>query len=211
MARRTKEDAEQTRIDLLSAALDLFCEKGYSRTTFDDIAKKINLTKGAVYWHFRNKADLLTALIREMVFKIHNVTPDNHAEFMDGGKCVNLNTLAELKNFFLEEVLLIKDNEIYRKFLFFIIFQMEWSEPMFYKVHDAVRDINDFPYVQIKQTLTLAQKSGEIAPGVDIEIAASTLFCAWKGMLWNYVGRIYKFDVYQAVGQSFDLIVSGLK
>lgn len=45
MARRTKEEAEQTRIEILRSALDIFCEKGYSRTTFDEIAKRINLTK----------------------------------------------------------------------------------------------------------------------------------------------------------------------
>ena len=44
MARRTKEDAEQTRKEILITALDVFCEKGYSRTTFDEIAKRINLT-----------------------------------------------------------------------------------------------------------------------------------------------------------------------
>ena len=45
MARRTKEEAQQTRETILMAALDMFCDKGYSRTTFDEIAKKINLTK----------------------------------------------------------------------------------------------------------------------------------------------------------------------
>lgn len=65
MARRTKEEAEQTREAVLKSALDIFYEKGFSRTTFDEVAKRINLTKGAVYWHFRNKADLLAALIKQ--------------------------------------------------------------------------------------------------------------------------------------------------
>ena len=65
MARRTKEEAEETKKAICLAALDIFCEKGYSRTTFDEIAKRINLTKGAIYWHFRNKADILTEIIRK--------------------------------------------------------------------------------------------------------------------------------------------------
>ena len=44
MARRTKEEAQQTRETILMAALDMFCDIGYSRTTFDEVAKKINLT-----------------------------------------------------------------------------------------------------------------------------------------------------------------------
>lgn len=55
MVRKTKEEAENTRREILKAALEVFYQKGYSRTTFDEIAARINLTKGAVYWHFKNK------------------------------------------------------------------------------------------------------------------------------------------------------------
>ena len=41
MVRRTKEEAEQTRKDILQASLNMFCEKGYNKTTLDDIAKSI--------------------------------------------------------------------------------------------------------------------------------------------------------------------------
>ena len=71
MARRTKEEAEQTRLEILKASLDLFSEKGYSKTTFDEIAKRINKTKGAVYWHFRNKPDLLVAIIKDAITKLN--------------------------------------------------------------------------------------------------------------------------------------------
>ena len=66
MARRTKAEAEQTRQRILKAALDLFAEKGYERTTFEDVARSIRLTKGAVYWHFKTKPDLLTELFSYM-------------------------------------------------------------------------------------------------------------------------------------------------
>ena len=55
MARKTKEEAAETRTNVLMAALDLFAEKGYSRTTLGGIAKRIGMTRGAVYWHFDNK------------------------------------------------------------------------------------------------------------------------------------------------------------
>ena len=48
MARKTKEDTEQTKSAILDSALRTFYEKGFSRTTFDEIAKRINLTKGAI-------------------------------------------------------------------------------------------------------------------------------------------------------------------
>ena len=77
MARRTKEEAEETKKAILLAALEIFCEKGYSRTTFDEIAKRINLTKGAIYWHFRNKADILTEIIRKGFLLTHKTIDEN--------------------------------------------------------------------------------------------------------------------------------------
>ena len=52
MARRTKEEAEKTRKRIMASALSLFAKRGYDRTTFNDIAARLGLTKGAVYWHF---------------------------------------------------------------------------------------------------------------------------------------------------------------
>ena len=49
----------------MDAARDLFISNGYERTTFEDIAKRINLSKGAVFWHFKSKSDLLLTMIRE--------------------------------------------------------------------------------------------------------------------------------------------------
>ena len=67
--KRTKEEALKTRQIILQSALDLFYQKGYSKTTFDEIASRIELTKGAVYWHFKNKPDLVAALINDYIAK----------------------------------------------------------------------------------------------------------------------------------------------
>lgn len=63
MARKTREDALKTRDALLHAAEWLFQEKGVSHTSLDDIARAAGCTRGAVYWHFRNKVDLFSALV----------------------------------------------------------------------------------------------------------------------------------------------------
>jgi AcrR family transcriptional regulator len=61
--RRTKAEAEQTRSALLDAAEALFWAKGVTRTTLEDIARVAGMTRGAIYHHFRGKADLLNALL----------------------------------------------------------------------------------------------------------------------------------------------------
>ena len=63
MVRRTKEEAQETRSQILEAAEKAFYERGVARTTLADIAALAGVTRGAIYWHFSNKADLLQAML----------------------------------------------------------------------------------------------------------------------------------------------------
>jgi TetR/AcrR family acrAB operon transcriptional repressor len=63
MARKTKEDAEATREGILDAAEQCFLHTGVSRATLEQIAARAGYTRGAVYWHFKNKMEVLHALI----------------------------------------------------------------------------------------------------------------------------------------------------
>ena len=63
MVRRTKEDALATRSSLLDAAELLFQAQGVSRTSLADIAREAGTTRGAIYWHFKDKADLFNAMM----------------------------------------------------------------------------------------------------------------------------------------------------
>jgi TetR/AcrR family acrAB operon transcriptional repressor len=67
MVRKTKEDAELTRKEIVNAARAVFLARGVSKSTLEHIASQANVTRGAVYWHFKNKAEIFHA-IREQVF-----------------------------------------------------------------------------------------------------------------------------------------------
>lgn len=62
--RRTKEAAENTRKRIMEGALDLFIEKGFSNTSLTEIAHCLGITKGVVYWHFKNKEDILLQIVK---------------------------------------------------------------------------------------------------------------------------------------------------
>jgi TetR/AcrR family acrAB operon transcriptional repressor len=64
--RRTKEDSERTRLQILAAARDVFARRGVIRTTLEQIAKAAGVTRGAIYWHFADKTALFYAM-REQV------------------------------------------------------------------------------------------------------------------------------------------------
>lgn len=66
MARKTKAEAAATREALLDAAEEVFFAKGVARTSLEQIARHADLTRGAVYWHFKNKGDLFMALVERV-------------------------------------------------------------------------------------------------------------------------------------------------
>ncbi|MEW5993499.1 MAG: TetR/AcrR family transcriptional regulator [Candidatus Zixiibacteriota bacterium] len=59
-----KLPAQKRRDQLLKAAQALFVRKGYRATTTEAIARRAGLTKGALYFHFKNKEDILCELLR---------------------------------------------------------------------------------------------------------------------------------------------------
>jgi len=54
-----------TRARLLQAAAEVYALRGFGGATLDEVAAQAHLTKGAVYDHFGNKENLLTALMEE--------------------------------------------------------------------------------------------------------------------------------------------------
>lgn len=59
-----------TRSALLDAAECLFQEQGVSRTSLADIARAAGVTRGAVYWHFKDKADLFGAMLERVTLPL---------------------------------------------------------------------------------------------------------------------------------------------
>jgi AcrR family transcriptional regulator len=62
----TKEESRQK---ILQAAFEAFAEKGFEKTSMDDIVKRSGLSKGTLYWHFTNKRELFLATI-QMPFQL---------------------------------------------------------------------------------------------------------------------------------------------
>lgn len=70
--------ADVRRAQLFAAAMQVCAEKGYHATTIDEIAARANLSKGAVYHHFKSKQDLFVSLLEASM--------DEFAVMIDHGK-----------------------------------------------------------------------------------------------------------------------------
>lgn len=71
--RRTKEEAEQTKENLISAALKLFGEKGVLATRLEDIARAAGVSRGALNWHFDGKDDIIIELLKRRTEPFFNL------------------------------------------------------------------------------------------------------------------------------------------
>ena len=59
MPRKTHEEALKTKQLIIDVGLKLFSTRGFENTSLADIASEANVTRGAIYWHFKDKEDLL--------------------------------------------------------------------------------------------------------------------------------------------------------
>jgi TetR/AcrR family acrAB operon transcriptional repressor len=101
--RRTKEEAAVTRATLLKTALSVFSAKGYAAATLDDVAKAARVTRGAIYWHFKSKADLYNTLIQEFSARGAAVVQQAVAE---GGTLIEI-----LRRVFVRQCALIEEDK----------------------------------------------------------------------------------------------------
>ena len=92
MARRTKEDAEATRNALLDAAERVFYDKGVSRASLDDIAREAGATRGAIYWHFKDKVDLFAAMLERVTLPLEQSHREDGVE-LGGDPVLQLRTM----------------------------------------------------------------------------------------------------------------------
>ena len=120
--RKTKEEAYQTRCNLLAAALTVFYERGVSKASLDEIAKTAGVTRGALYWHFKNKKDLFEALLQ-----IHYANVEQQLE-----QVLHSDQTTEPLDFLYNSVLqhfesLVNDHD-FRKFNTILLYRCEQTQ-----------------------------------------------------------------------------------
>ncbi|WP_299068603.1 TetR family transcriptional regulator, partial [Accumulibacter sp.] len=176
MARRTKEDAEQTRKQLIDAARTVFHQCGVSRSTLEKIAQAAGLTRGAVYWHFKDKAELFFAM-REDVFRPMVERTD---AFLFSESYANpLDAIeASLKEFFR----VLEDCAVVREVFEIMISRCEYVDEFASVQEEATRPAREF-LEKIERIYQRAADQGMLRAGLDPVDSARDTWAFTSGML----------------------------
>jgi AcrR family transcriptional regulator len=85
---------------ILDAAIGLFSKKPYHMVGMDDIAKKANVAKGTLYYHFRSKEDLYVAMLQDGIERLlYKLKIDSKGDVLDDLKLF----IERLVYFFVEK------------------------------------------------------------------------------------------------------------
>ena len=202
MARKSKEEAEKTRQAVIEAALDVFSEKGYVKATFDEIAARAGFTKGAVYWYFRNKADLVSALISEYMERKRSEIAKDMPE---------VKTLDDLLEYFVLWAKLMEKDVRFSKFNRFVICQMEWSEAVASRVHKNLVAQKDLHLEKINQVLVESRERGELVEELDLSIICEIIRSTFVGIVFSSLNGFSVGNIDEKVSLGLGFLFEGLK
>lgn len=65
-------EKNETRTEIIDAAMELFANKGYHETTMSDVVEASNTSKGTVYYYFDNKQELFETMINDVISRLYN-------------------------------------------------------------------------------------------------------------------------------------------
>ena len=200
MTKRSHEEALQTKKQIMDAAISLFTIKGYKKTSLSDVARAAGVTRGAIYWHFENKGELLIELLQSIAKDKNLVEPLLDAakenEFDPLG-CIRKWLYAHGSNdanlFFSSELVKIASS---------IMHEIVGEEDLRYKMYELVRN-----YVYyLKEGIKNAVRRRQLPSDVDIELAAEAI----NLMLSGYVMSVRQDKAYWTLNRYYRLVDSCL-
>ena len=201
MARRARQDAEKTRTRILASALALFAKKGYEHTTFTDIAARLKMTKGAVYWHFETKQALLLALLDEMLAKFRRQTerllPPGETSF----EGLAFPVVADMM---VRNAVQIVSDAKGTAFFLLVHEQVQWADVSMADVRsELMRNKRFGPWAAFKTAVENEMRAGRVREDVDPVQVASVCVAIFDGIVHARIARLLQCDMEDTLRKSY--------
>lgn len=202
MARKTKEEALATRGQLLDAAARLFCEQGVSSTSLHEIAEAAGLTRGAVYWHFDNKGDLLMALWERVALPMQQAFDEVAREQAN-------NPLQRIRSKACWIAEHIEHDEAIRRLMTIMMLRCEFTQELESTREHFLR-VREDCLTQMRSEIQLAMDVGQLTPTLSVEQIAIGLFGLVDGLCFHWLISPTRFQIANVTRLSVEAYLAGL-
>src|SRR5690242_9343278 len=190
MARKTKEEALATRERLLDAAESLFREHGVTRTSLAEVATAAGMTRGAVYWHFKDKADLFRAMCDRATLPLE--TQFDHAA-IDAAS----DPLAVLRELSIAALTSLAEDPRAQK-VFEIVFHKSELVDELAGLATSHRQERCACLAQIEEIVRGAAAAGQLPADIDAALATQALHALMVGVMHEWVLDPSAYDLANA-------------
>jgi TetR/AcrR family transcriptional regulator, acrAB operon repressor len=202
MARRTKEDALQTRNALLDAAEVVFESRGVAGTSLQAVAEAAGVTRGAVYWHFRDKVDLFNAMMDRAILPFEQqwlvASPDDATAPLHRLRDVLCDILRQTaRDSRLQRVLAISTQKVE------YVGELNGIRERHLRVREQALQ-------RFEGLLHAASASGQLAAGVKPKASARALHALVDGLIGNWMLDRAAFDLRRVGRAAVDQLIAGL-
>ncbi len=201
MVRKTKEEANITKELIFDAASEVFLSKGVASSSLKDIAKQAGVTRGAIYWHFKNKLELF----KELYIQTHNnlklllkavtsdKTPNNLVKFRI--------VLADL----LRDVMI---NDKIKKILTIFLLRSDYSGEM-----EEIRELYNKSSKDIikifENFFKKLQMENKIRKDVNIKLMALFFHCYIRGIVIEHLSCPNRINLAKDSKKFIDIFFQG--
>jgi len=203
MARKTKEGTEQTHTALLDAAENVFKEKGVAAATLNDIAKAAGMTRGAIYWHFRDKSELVHAMCERATLPMEAMFNEITSVVGDDP----LGSIRRLTVHALTQVAQSPQQQTVFDILFHKCEKTGEMAPMFEREQESRSECHS----QIEVLFRQAVKLGQLPADTDTQMAMQALHAFMIGLMHEWLLDPGVYDLAKYAEALVDTLITGLR
>ena len=203
MARKTKEDTEHTYALLLDAAESVFTLKGVAATTLNDIAVEAGMTRGAIYWHFKDKGELVRAMCERATLPMEAMVNEVLAVAGDDP----LGSVRRLTVHALTQVAESKRQHT----VFDILFHKCEKTGELAEVFERELESRNVCHSQIEGLLKQAVKRGQLPPDTDTHLAMQALHSYLIGLMHEWLLAPKSYNLAKQAEPLVDVLLAGLR
>lgn len=164
----------RTRASIMESALEIFGEKNFANASVSEITARIGLSKGAFYWHFKNKQDILIKIIEECCGE----SPDKTISLYE----TEIGALDPMREYFKNAMTRLRSEEHWKKIHKLMIRRYEWPEDIRERVDQIMHESTLRDVKMIASYIEARQKDGKIRESVSAEKTALLLTSIFHGI-----------------------------